>query len=172
MKYGYAWEINFPENSFNITTMWHVFEHIAYPNELLQKIHGYMEPKGILIIAIPNSDSLNFHLMHTEDIPRHLFIYNKSSISALLEKNHFKVIDLNYDSKAHCNSVSCLLSFILKRKIFKLDEEELLYYYHNKPLEFETKILKIVDRMATFPLKYILPYIKMCQNFVIIAQKQ
>lgn len=95
-------ECNFNERFFDVITLRHVLEHIDNPKELLLEIFRIMKHGGILIIRVPNIDSVEaglagedwFHL----DIPRHLFHYSPKSLSMLLEKCGFKDIKINHFS--------------------------------------------------------------------------
>ena len=71
----------------------------------------------------------------------------------------------------HKNSISGLITFLIKRNILKMDKEELLHLYHNYPKKFENIFFKIIDRSITLPLRLILPYLKKSHNFYIIAAK-
>ncbi len=85
---------------FDVITLWHVFEHIKDPVLALQRIHTLLRPGGIVVMALPNTNSLAcrlgkkywFHL----DSPRHLWLYNEKNIKTLLEENHFQLLDRRY----------------------------------------------------------------------------
>jgi hypothetical protein len=59
-----------------VLAMWHVFEHLPNPAEVLAAAAERLEPGGILAIAVPNPDSLQFRLLGPRwahlDAPRHL----------------------------------------------------------------------------------------------------
>lgn len=56
--------------------MWHVIEHVPDPWALLRVSSANLEPGGILALATPNPDSLQFRLLKGRwlhaDVPRHL----------------------------------------------------------------------------------------------------
>jgi len=89
------WEdMDFPDNSFDCITMWHVFEHISNPKECLLKIHNLLKPNGVLIMAMPNSKSFNARLFGKYwsgyDVPRHYFSYSPPTITRLLLDSKFE----------------------------------------------------------------------------------
>lgn len=43
---------------FDVVTMWDVIEHLARPLDALTEIHRILSPRGILILATPNAESL------------------------------------------------------------------------------------------------------------------
>lgn len=92
-------DCSFPDEYFDLVTLWHVFEHLRAPSTYLTEIHRVLKKDGILIIALPNFDSLQsrlakerwFHL----DVPRHLYHYTSSTLSRLLELRGFRIIKEN-----------------------------------------------------------------------------
>jgi GT2 family glycosyltransferase/SAM-dependent methyltransferase len=58
--------------------MWHVIEHVPEPWALLDASAANLEPGGVLAVATPNPDSLQFRLLGARwahvDAPRHLFL--------------------------------------------------------------------------------------------------
>ena len=67
---------DFPERSFDIVTLWQVMEHLPNPVEILAGIRKLMKPGGILIVAVPNFDSLQAKVFrgrwYHREVPRHL----------------------------------------------------------------------------------------------------
>jgi len=89
--------INTFENQyFDVITLWHVLEHIPDLNEKLAAIKRVLNTSGILVIAVPNSDS--FDAKHygkywaAYDLPRHLHHFTPDTLSLLLEKHGFEII--------------------------------------------------------------------------------
>ncbi|MDH5573814.1 MAG: class I SAM-dependent methyltransferase, partial [Gammaproteobacteria bacterium] len=87
--------IDFKNEKFDVITLWHVLEHIDDPVYLFNKLYNLLSDNGILVVQVPNSDSLGFKLgkqywFHL-DTPRHLIIYNKNSFNILCEKTGFSV---------------------------------------------------------------------------------
>ena len=73
--------------------MWHVLEHI--PNVLteLPKIAKLINKKGVLVVAVPNINSLDakFYNKHWAglDVPRHLYHFNHMSLINLIKRQGF-----------------------------------------------------------------------------------
>ena len=59
-------------------TLWHVLEHLPNPWAVLEAAAKRLEPGGVLLVATPNPDSLQFRVLRTRwahiDAPRHLFL--------------------------------------------------------------------------------------------------
>ncbi|HCN37520.1 MAG TPA: hypothetical protein DIS94_07415, partial [Bacteroidetes bacterium] len=47
---------------FDIITLWHVLEHFNNPVEDLKKIRNLLNENGVLIIEVPNWDSIKFQM--------------------------------------------------------------------------------------------------------------
>lgn len=81
------------EASFDLITLWQVFEHVDAPDDLLQKLRRLLKSSGSVFISVPNFGSLQagifrgrwFHL----DPARHLFHYERKTLAAVCERNGF-----------------------------------------------------------------------------------
>lgn len=92
-------------DSYEIITLWHVLEHIHKLNETLIRIQSLLKKEGKLIIAVPNSDSKDAEhykeFWAAYDVPRHLYHFNPSSMSKMLDKHGFKIdkmLPMKFDS--------------------------------------------------------------------------
>lgn len=76
------------EKTFHVITMWHVLEHIHSLRETMEQLIGKLEKKGILVIAVPNQNSLDCKEFGKEwaawDVPRHLYHWNSKSLSTFI----------------------------------------------------------------------------------------
>lgn len=70
--------------------LWHVLEHLPDPGEQVDALPAALRPGGVVLIAVPNSESLQarifggrwFHL----DLPRHLVHLSASALTVRLER--------------------------------------------------------------------------------------
>lgn len=80
-----------------VITLWHVLEHISTINEQLAKIKSLLTEDGILVIAVPMSNSYdaNYYGKYwaAYDAPRHLYHFTKDTIQQLLSKHGFTLVD-------------------------------------------------------------------------------
>jgi 2-polyprenyl-3-methyl-5-hydroxy-6-metoxy-1,4-benzoquinol methylase len=96
---------NLQDGSFEIITMWHVLEHVPKLNERIEELKRLIKPNGIIIIAVPNSDSFDANKYKEDwaayDVPRHLYHFNPKDIETLF-KNHglkmFRILPMVFDS--------------------------------------------------------------------------
>lgn len=90
----------YPSEHFELITMWHVFEHIPDPVNMLTVCKEILKPGGLLVIAIPNYSGFLAKVggatWFNLDPPRHLIHYNSESIAKLLHQKGFKVFTVNH----------------------------------------------------------------------------
>jgi len=88
--------LKFEESAFDVITLWHVLEHLPNLQEQIAILKNLLKPKGTLIIAVPNYKSYDANYYKefwaAYDVPRHLWHFNKDSISKLISKFNFKVV--------------------------------------------------------------------------------
>lgn len=49
--------LTFPENYFDVVTMWQVLEHLPYPSAVLEKAYKILRPGGMLLATTPDIES-------------------------------------------------------------------------------------------------------------------
>jgi SAM-dependent methyltransferase len=94
-----------PASDCDIVTFWHVFEHLADARAILAKVHRILRPSGLVIIAVPNFESVQSKVFRSHwyhiDIPRHLFHYTPRTLGAIVEQCGFTVQDVGYGWREH-----------------------------------------------------------------------
>jgi SAM-dependent methyltransferase len=95
---------------FSLIHMSHVLEHIPHPDLWLQKAKQMLDPKGILVINVPNKFSFSFRLQHLftrirvkkqfsdawsdpSRTPDHLFEPTIKSMKYLLHKHNYEILE-------------------------------------------------------------------------------
>jgi 2-polyprenyl-3-methyl-5-hydroxy-6-metoxy-1,4-benzoquinol methylase len=92
IKTGFLQNTQFEENSFEMITLWHVFEHMDNPADILKKIHSYLVTDGLLVIEVPNVEAVCsspknvFHAAH-------LYNFNQSTLRRMAERAGFAVVE-------------------------------------------------------------------------------
>ncbi len=83
--------------SFDVITMWHVLEHVPFLNQRIEDLKKLIKPKGIIIIAVPNCDSLDAKIYKENwaayDVPRHLYHFNPKSIEMIFNRHGLKLFN-------------------------------------------------------------------------------
>ena len=79
----------FPENSFDIITMWHVLEHVHDLHAYMAQLRKLLKPNGKILIAVPNYTSFDggFYkrFWAAYDVPRHLYHFSPEAMYQLLD---------------------------------------------------------------------------------------
>ncbi len=87
---------NLKESSFEVITLWHVLEHVYLLNERIEDIKRLLKPNGIIVIAVPNCNSLDARVYKEKwaayDVPRHLYHFTPKNIEDIFDKHKLKVI--------------------------------------------------------------------------------
>jgi ubiquinone/menaquinone biosynthesis C-methylase UbiE len=96
---------NLPDSSFDIITMWHVLEHVPKLNERVEELKRLIKANGVVIIAVPNCDSLDAKIYKENwaayDVPRHLYHFSPKDIDSLFKKHGlktFRTLPMVFDS--------------------------------------------------------------------------
>lgn len=78
----------FPQESFDVVTLFHVMEHVPNPREVLAEVFRILKPSGSVVLQVPNIDSWQFKFFGSKwyglDIPRHVIDYSKDAMLRLL----------------------------------------------------------------------------------------
>jgi hypothetical protein len=81
---------NIEDQSLDVITLWHVFEHVENQDEMLEIFNKKLKEKGLLIIAVPNPTS--YDAKHYKeywaayDVPRHIYHFSKNGMENLISK--------------------------------------------------------------------------------------
>lgn len=95
--------------SFDLITMWNVFEHLDDPNKTLKAIYGKLKKGGVLLVCVPDINGLItnisflvyrltggkvrdhlFNLYQMDNPFPHVFHYSRGNLERLLKKNSFE----------------------------------------------------------------------------------
>ncbi|KIH75855.1 Ubiquinone/menaquinone biosynthesis C-methylase UbiE [Geoalkalibacter ferrihydriticus] len=127
-------ECSFESGSFDCVTMFHSLEHLYDPLGALREVHRILKPNGRALVEVPRFDSIYssifkdkwFHL----DVPRHLYHFEDKTLSGMLKKAGFEVVDIKkyaimYDSfgalqsllNCICHDFNLLNDLNTKRKL-------------------------------------------------------
>jgi 2-polyprenyl-3-methyl-5-hydroxy-6-metoxy-1,4-benzoquinol methylase len=83
------------ERRYRCVIFWHSLEHVRRPLDAIGRAREILEPGGLLVIALPNSDSLQARLTNASwfhlDVPRHYVHFGTRSLVRALEERGFDV---------------------------------------------------------------------------------
>jgi SAM-dependent methyltransferase len=79
---------NLPLGAFDVITLWNVLEHVPFPTADLRRALELLRPGGRIIFTVPNVESLEAGLFGRYwvgwDLPRHLYLFPRATLRALL----------------------------------------------------------------------------------------
>jgi len=98
IQHGSLRECTYRSNWFDAITMVHVIEHLHDPLLDLQQAYRLLKKGGLLVVTTPNVSSLGHRLFRGDwihlDPPRHLHIFARRPLAALIERAGLRVENL------------------------------------------------------------------------------
>lgn len=86
----------FPNDFFDIITMWDIIEHLPNPLETLAECNRIMKKGGFLVVETLNTNSLMARILRQTwplfEPPYHLFYFNRKTLKLILEMSGFRII--------------------------------------------------------------------------------
>jgi SAM-dependent methyltransferase len=97
---GDIFDARYPNNSFDIVTLYNVLEHVHDPRKLLREIKRVLKKDGFLVLGVPNSDCLQYKIFKGRwaafDLPRDLSYFNPKLLSGMLKTEGFEVRKIDH----------------------------------------------------------------------------
>lgn len=113
--YGDIANAPYAEESFDVVTLWAVLEHVYDPARMLAQVRRFLKPGGVVIILVPNFNSIQARFMRQDDVPRHLTMFTRATLGRMLKGNSLEPIDWSCGQDLYGGSVRGWLNFIVKR---------------------------------------------------------
>jgi ubiquinone/menaquinone biosynthesis C-methylase UbiE len=144
----------FPDNSFDVITLNHVFEHLPEPHSALRELRRILKPTGTLIIGVPQSNCLLWWIFGRNwlqlDVPRHLFVPSSKNLRSVAESAGFGVERIRYNS-----SPTSILATVYywfndlseRKRYFYQYTESRLAYWALLPLAYLLNLLRLGDQI-------------------------
>jgi len=148
-------EVAYPKASFDVITMFDVFEHLENPLADMKKLSGLLKPDGIIIIATGDTQSWAAKIMKRRWTffipPQHIFFFDRKNVTSLLRRAKLK-----------------------PRTWYRVGKWlSLGYILHLARTTGESKIARVVYKFVKGTILMRLPfYVPMKDNMVILANKQ
>lgn len=88
IKTGTIGGVEYPDKSFDVITMFDVFEHLDDPGGDIEKLSKFLKDDGIIVIATGDTESVMAKVLKRRWTfyipPQHLFFFNKTTLTTLL----------------------------------------------------------------------------------------
>lgn len=97
IKEGTIGTVEYAKKSFDIITLFDVFEHLSDPAADLAKLDTLLKDDGIMVIATGDTASTMAKVLKRRWTfyipPQHLFFFNKKTMSVLLDRAHLRSVE-------------------------------------------------------------------------------
>ncbi len=158
-------DVSLPSQSYDVITMWNVLEHLYQPTESMYQVNTLLKTGGWVVFSLPNAESIEARIAKQYwsgwDLPRHLYVFSKTNIHQLLEKNGFIVRDTRCISTSYA-ALGYTLRFWSQdnSRQFPAAARKLTQIYHTAPIRL----------MMTLPL-WLLDRLRLSSMITVFAQK-
>jgi SAM-dependent methyltransferase len=104
-------EIDEVEGSYAAVVFWHTLEHLRRPRQALERAAALLAPGGVLVVAVPNADSLQARAFGERwfalDLPRHLVHLPARTLERALED-----LGLRIERRSHVRGGQVLFGWL------------------------------------------------------------
>jgi 2-polyprenyl-3-methyl-5-hydroxy-6-metoxy-1,4-benzoquinol methylase len=108
-------DLHFPENHFDVVTLWQTLEHLANPGPVLNEVHRILKPGGLVAVSTPNIKGVPARILGRRwwDIKRlHVNQFCPATLAAILGTGGFSnTLPVSYRGFV---SLSILVTMLLK----------------------------------------------------------
>jgi 2-polyprenyl-3-methyl-5-hydroxy-6-metoxy-1,4-benzoquinol methylase len=97
VRHGTLETVHFPDESFDVVTMWDVVEHLPDPAAELRRMHRVLRPDGLLALSTMNVDALFPRLAGRRwpwYMQMHLVYFSRRTLHNMLTKAGYRVVDV------------------------------------------------------------------------------
>jgi SAM-dependent methyltransferase len=147
----------FPPQSFDLILMSHSLEHLPSPVDALRRVHRLLKDDGLLVVSVPNVNSLEFKLFGRWwlqlDPPRHFYHFDKRSLSGFFTQAEFQLHRVR-------NGVNAIF--------FMASLDQLWKYRFQKKVPFR----KLIDRLIARPISLIAGHLGYGTEITVYAVKR
>lgn len=167
-------DANYPENFFDVVSMFDVIEHLTDPAEYLREIERILRPGGVFYVETPNFNSITRHILGKDwsiFFPWHLYYFTPRTLARLIDKVNLDVMSVSatnwgpistYNACRDLNSSDSITSGCnYTPKIITDRYKKVLKPYYLSGV-----------RMVNIPLKYLsIVGVNMGAKLIVIAEK-
>jgi SAM-dependent methyltransferase len=111
-------ELELAPNSADVVRFWHSLEHVVSPRAQLGAARTVLRDDGWLVVGVPNVKSLLTRVFRDRsfyvDAPRHLWHFDRSTLSAMAEEAGFHIHSLRLvsDAEPFLGTLRSVLPFV------------------------------------------------------------
>jgi 2-polyprenyl-3-methyl-5-hydroxy-6-metoxy-1,4-benzoquinol methylase len=154
----------FPQNTFNLITMFEVIEHVEEPRELINTAFSLLSPGGLLVLSCPNEDRwMPCGRIFVDFPPHHLTRWSPGTLKQALAKAGFEDIKIVIDSSVR----DWIWTFFVNRSANKRIVSRQLECLDDQDKSISTRVnwLRGLKRNVFVISKYVLAPLDMLIHF-------
>ncbi len=92
LRIGNFLELDLPESSFHLITLWATIEHLPDPDQFIKKAGFLLRPGGRLILSTCRAGNWNFRKLFGRkwrfyNVPEHLYYFSRGQLDRLVAQN-------------------------------------------------------------------------------------
>lgn len=114
IKRGGFLDYSFKRDIYDVVVLNNVLEHLYFPKETLRKTHLILKKNGLLVVTVPNLNSIGSDLFgkhwYPLQPPIHLYHFTYQSLSSMLSSVGFRIVSSDHSFWVH-NYYSLFQSF-------------------------------------------------------------
>lgn len=112
--------VAFPPASFDVITLWDVFEHLPNPGKILDSVNLLLAPNGILVLNLPDAGSAYARVTGKRwpliIPPEHLYLFGEKNLIKILEKHAFTMLLTDKIGKSYTPAYIFQILYTVQRK--------------------------------------------------------
>lgn len=116
-------EVKYNDEMFDVITMTDFIEHISSPHYVLKEVYRILKKNGLILLTTPNSNSFTRKVLGKDWFQykyEHVIYYNRKSLSYLLEKNNFSILEIRRNVKRF--KIGYYYHYLKKYSIFGIEK--------------------------------------------------
>jgi 2-polyprenyl-3-methyl-5-hydroxy-6-metoxy-1,4-benzoquinol methylase len=97
IKPGTLFDHKYPDNYFDVVTLWDVLEHVPDPSKTLKEVNRILKKGGLLVVNYPDIGSWIAKLLRRKWmflLSVHLWYFTPKTIKLMLNKHHFSILKI------------------------------------------------------------------------------
>ncbi len=171
-------ELDKPDNSYDIITMWDVFEHINNADLVLEKCSDLIKDDGYLFIQVPQIDSFvakrqkeNWTMIG----PGHVNYFSKKTIPIILDRHGFDIVKIKSSIEFKLFLMFVVYSRIQKKKQKDQTSSDIAHSERQEYFNKITKRPKFVLKLFVLAhnIAYnLLSFLNIGEEMIVVAKKR
>ncbi len=166
VRVGRLRQVELPDASFDVVTLWDVLEHMHTPWADLQEAHRLLVDGGLLVIRIPHLESPEARwfgpLWLGWDLPRHLYLFPRRALVSALSELGFVVEEIRCIATGYS-------AFLMSLRFYLEDR-------YPPPARWPRAVLRLGQtapvRLAFAPLFWVLGRARLSSLITLFARKR